>query len=53
MFINGVSSSLRVVRRVGEVLVDVNGQAASETLRDSSQQLGVLDRVAGEGVGEG
>lgn len=40
-------SSLRVVRSVGELLVDINGQAAAAALRDSGQQLVMLDRIAG------
>jgi DNA repair ATPase RecN len=45
--INGVATSLRVVRSVADVLVDVNGQAASQALRDTNQQLLLLDRIAG------
>lgn len=45
--INGVATSLRVVRSIADVLVDVNGQAASQALRDTAQQLVLLDRIAG------
>lgn len=45
--INGVATSLRVVRSIADVLVDVNGQAASQALRDTAQQLLLLDRIAG------
>jgi len=48
VLINGVGSSLRVVRALADVLVDVNGQAASLALRDSGQQLAMLDRIAGQ-----
>lgn len=51
MLVNGVSTSLRVVRSLADVLVDVNGQAASLALRDTNQQLLLLDRIAGGGVG--
>jgi DNA repair ATPase RecN len=45
--VNGVPTSLRVVRSIADVLVDVNGQAASLALRDTQQQLLLLDRIAG------
>jgi DNA repair ATPase RecN len=45
--INGTPTSLRVVRSVADKLVDVNGQAASLALRDTQQQLLLLDRLAG------
>jgi hypothetical protein len=47
VLINGVPTSLRVVRSVSDVLVDMNGQAASLALRDTYQQLLLLDRIAG------
>jgi hypothetical protein len=47
VLINGVPTSLRVVRSVSDVLVDMNGQAASLALRDTNQQLLLLDRIAG------
>lgn len=31
--VNGVSTSLRVLRELGAALVDVNGQHAAQTLR--------------------
>lgn len=47
VLINGSPSSLRVLRALAPLLVDVNGQHASLALRDSNQQLQLLDRIAG------
>ncbi|CAL8460865.1 g396 [Coccomyxa elongata] len=48
-FVNGVSTSLRVLKELGAALVDVNGQHAAQTLRDPDTQLALLDRIAGTG----
>ncbi|CAL5219355.1 g1171 [Coccomyxa viridis] len=45
--INGYSTSLRVFRELGALLVDVNGQHAAQTLRNPDTQLALLDRLAG------
>jgi DNA repair protein RecN (Recombination protein N) len=47
VLINGAASSLRVLRALGALLADVNGQHASLALRDSATQLQLLDRIAG------
>jgi hypothetical protein len=47
VLINGVASSLRVLRALGALLADVNGQHASLALKDSAMQLQLLDRIAG------
>ncbi|BDA41836.1 DNA repair protein RecN [Coccomyxa sp. Obi] len=47
--VNGVSTSLRVLKELGAALVDVNGQHAAQTLRDPDTQLALLDRIAGTG----
>ena len=47
VLVNGAPSSLRVLRQLGELLVDVNGQHAALGLRDAPTQLALLDRVAG------
>lgn len=47
VLINGVASSLRVLRALGALLADVNGQHASLALRDAATQLQLLDRIAG------
>jgi DNA repair ATPase RecN len=47
VLINGVASSLRVLRALGALLADVNGQHASLALRDSATQLQLLDRITG------
>jgi DNA repair ATPase RecN len=49
VLINGVASSLRVLRALGALLADVNGQHASLALRDSATQLQLLDSIAGTG----
>ncbi|GAB4813044.1 hypothetical protein N2152v2_000090 [Parachlorella kessleri] len=46
-FLNGVPTSVRVLREVGRLLVDVNGQHAALALKDSGRQLAMLDQVAG------
>ena len=38
--LNGSPTSLRVLREVGRLLVDVNGQHAALSLRDSNTQVG-------------
>ncbi|EIE25588.1 P-loop containing nucleoside triphosphate hydrolase protein [Coccomyxa subellipsoidea C-169] len=48
--VNGVSTSLRVLRELGAALVDVNGQHAAQTLRDPDTQLALLDRIASTGA---
>jgi DNA repair ATPase RecN len=45
-FINGAATPLRNVRTIGAALVDVNGQNAAISLRDSATQLALLDRLA-------
>ncbi|GIL84863.1 hypothetical protein Vretifemale_13442 [Volvox reticuliferus] len=47
VFLNGSPTSLRVLREVGALLVDTNGQHSSMSLRDSATQLDLLDRIAG------
>ncbi|GLC69764.1 hypothetical protein PLESTF_000877600 [Pleodorina starrii] len=47
VFLNGGATSLRVLREMGALLVDSNGQHASMSLRDSTTQLDLLDRIAG------
>jgi DNA repair ATPase RecN len=47
VLINGAPSSLRVLRGLAELLVDVNGQGAAGALREAAQQSALLDRVAG------
>eukprot|EP00878_Enallax_costatus_P026377 GHUV01028308.1.p1 GENE.GHUV01028308.1~~GHUV01028308.1.p1 ORF type:complete len:260 (+),score=73.62 GHUV01028308.1:1044-1823(+) len=49
VLINGCSSSLRVLRVLGSLLVDVNAQHASVALREGRQQLQLLDTIAGSG----
>eukprot|EP00775_Hariotina_reticulata_P006626 gene6627-6854_t len=51
--INGVASSLRVLRALSALLLDMNGQHASQALRDSQQQLQLLDKIAGVSGGGG
>ncbi len=46
-FLNGTATSLRVLREIGRVLVDVNGQHAALSMKDSDTQLELLDRLAG------
>ena len=46
-FINGASTSLRVLRELGCLLVDANGQHSSNSLKDQGTQLDLLDRIAG------
>jgi hypothetical protein len=48
-FINGALTSMRVLRTVGALLVDTNGQHAAIGLRDQETQLALLDRIAGGG----
>ena len=45
--LNGAATSLRVLRELGRALVDVNGQHAAISLKDSTSQLALLDKVAG------
>jgi DNA repair ATPase RecN len=45
--INGAATTLRVLRLLSEVLVDVNGQGVSASLRDPDTQLALLDEIAG------
>ena len=45
--LNGVSTSLRILREVGRALVDVNGQHAALSMRDGTAQLELVDTVAG------
>jgi hypothetical protein len=47
-FVNGATTSLRVLRAVAGDLVDTNGQHAAVGLRDGGTQLALLDRIAGE-----
>lgn len=47
-YINGVATSLRVLRELGSVLVDTNGQHSSQSLKEPHTQLALLDRIAGE-----
>ncbi|GLI67135.1 hypothetical protein VaNZ11_011345 [Volvox africanus] len=47
VFLNGSPTSLRILREVGALLVDTNGQHSSMSLRDASTQLDLLDRIAG------
>lgn len=44
---NGIVTSVRVLREVGNLLVDVNGQNSSQALKESGMQLNLLDRIAG------
>lgn len=46
-FINGSPTSVRVLREVGQLLVDVNGQHAALSLKDGTMRLRLLDRLAG------
>jgi DNA repair ATPase RecN len=48
--INGVPSSLRVLRALSGLLMDINGQHAALALRDGQQQLQLLDKIAGRCV---
>lgn len=45
--INGAATSLRVLKLLGTLLVDSNGQHSSLSLRDARTQLELLDRIAG------
>jgi hypothetical protein len=49
-FINRSPVTLRSLRALSGLLLDMNGQHSSEALRDSDTQLALLDRVAGTGV---
>jgi DNA repair ATPase RecN len=49
-YINGSATTLRVLRLLSEVLVDVNGQGMSASLRDPNTQLALLDDIAGTGA---
>lgn len=40
MFLNGAASSLRVLRELGQLLVDSNGQHSTLALRDPETQVG-------------
>lgn len=46
-FINGCPVTLRALRVLNGLLVDMNGQHSSLALADPSTQMGLLDRVAG------
>ncbi|KAL4443668.1 hypothetical protein ABPG75_011405 [Micractinium tetrahymenae] len=46
-FVNGSPTSVRVLREVGQLLVDVNGQHAALSLKDGATRLRLLDRLAG------
>ncbi|MEW5306991.1 MAG: hypothetical protein WDW36_009414 [Sanguina aurantia] len=46
-YINGTPTSLRVLRALGALLVDTNGQHAALSLREPATQLAMLDRLAG------
>ncbi|KAG7672745.1 hypothetical protein KSW81_001698 [Nannochloris sp. 'desiccata'] len=45
--LNGIATSLRVLREIGRALVDVNGQHAALSIKDGGTQLELLDRLAG------
>ncbi|KXZ53683.1 hypothetical protein GPECTOR_6g600 [Gonium pectorale] len=45
--LNGSASSLRVLRELGALLVDTNGQHSATSLREPDTQLELLDRIAG------
>ncbi|KAI8467276.1 MAG: P-loop containing nucleoside triphosphate hydrolase protein [Monoraphidium minutum] len=45
--VNGTITSVRVLRLLGDELVDTNGQHAAVGLRDAGTQLALLDRIAG------
>ncbi|EFJ47154.1 hypothetical protein VOLCADRAFT_117930 [Volvox carteri f. nagariensis] len=47
VYLNGAASSLRVLRELGSLMVDMNGQHSTTSLRDSAKQLDILDRIAG------
>lgn len=46
-FVNGVATSLRVLRELGATFVDVNGQGSAVAVRGAATQLALLDRIAG------
>ncbi|KAL0031413.1 hypothetical protein WJX79_009850 [Trebouxia sp. C0005] len=46
-YVNGTATSLRVLRELRAALVDVNGQHAALSIRDSVTQIAMLDRIAG------
>ena len=45
--LNGVATSLKTLKEVGRALVDVNGQHAALSMKDSTTQLSLLDTIAG------
>jgi DNA repair ATPase RecN len=45
--LNGTATSLRVLKEIGRVLVDVNGQHAALSMKDGGTQLELLDKLAG------
>lgn len=48
-YLNDSPTSLRVLKELGKALVDVNGQHASQTVRDARTQLALLDTISGIG----
>ena len=46
-YLNDSPTSLKVLKELGRALVDVNGQHASQTVRDAGTQLALLDRIGG------
>ena len=48
-YVNGVATSLRVLRELGGALVDFNGQHAAQGLREAGVQLALLDALARTG----
>lgn len=49
-FVNGAPVTLRALRALGGLLVDLNGQHSSLALREGATQLALLDKVAGCGA---
>jgi hypothetical protein len=50
VWINDSPTSLRVLKLLGALLVDANGQHSALALKDTSKQLQLLDRLAGGGT---
>lgn len=46
-FINGAATPLKILRKLGAALVDVNAQNAGVSLRSATTQRGLLDLIAG------
>lgn len=44
VYVNGAATSLRVLKELGGLLVDTNGQHASLGLRDAAMQLAMVRR---------